>query len=242
MAAGSHHWWLPFINCREPPNGSPFLTAGSHPSLILLSSSFLLSPFFFSPLFISCIFLLSFFLSLIFLSFFFLSFFFLYIHVFLQSPFNLKLFATFIAFKFLPSMCVFIWDSTFQNSSKVSSQCLHLIFFGWFYFLWLLRAANLFTLLSHLVHFNSALEWLVFNHSLEQNSFYLVLLLWLSEDFEQFSNFIWIHQIWSDLFLPWLLDSSTWFSWDYFHESTVLHKCDAWSNLCKINFFHTFCM
>ena len=102
MAAGSHHWWLPFINCREPPNGSPFLTAGSHPSLILLSSLFLLSPFFFSPLFISCIFLLSFFLSLIFLSFYFLSFFFLYIHVFLQSPLNLKLFATFIAFKFLP--------------------------------------------------------------------------------------------------------------------------------------------
>ncbi len=54
LAAGSHHWysgtfhwWLPFINCREPPGGSLFLAVGSHLSYIFCSSFFIpLSSFF----------------------------------------------------------------------------------------------------------------------------------------------------------------------------------------------------
>ena len=70
------------------------------PFVFLLPFCFLLPFFFLLPVFLLPFSFLSFFyISSFFLSFFLFSFFFLSIHVFLQSPFNSKLFATFVAFK-----------------------------------------------------------------------------------------------------------------------------------------------
>ena len=70
------------------------------PFVFLLPFCFLLPFFFLLPVFLLPFSFLSFFyISSFFLSFFLFSFSFLSIHVFLQSPFNSKLFATFVAFK-----------------------------------------------------------------------------------------------------------------------------------------------